>query len=127
MGLLSSDDVDYMRTCLNDVAADVEEAITYKQFTSMTAGNPVMGTPDTPNYTSLNVTATARELSLEEIKVSGGVYVLGDMEFKIRSSVVAAPAYADRIVYSGSTYKPKSINHVYLGGLLSWTVRAEKL
>lgn len=125
--MLTSDDLSFVRECLDDVASDVEEAITYKRYVSTTPGDPVMGTADTPVYNDLAITASARELTLEEIQVSGGVYVLGDMEFKIRQTALSSqPAYADRIVYSGSAFKPKSITHSYLGGIIGWTVRAGK-
>lgn len=127
MGLLNSADVDFIRECLDDVSGDVEQDITYRRYSSMTPGDPVFGTPDTPVYADAAITATARELTLEEIQVSGGVYVLGDMEFKIRQAALAsAPAYADRIIYAGATFKPKSISRSFLGGIIGWTIRAGK-
>lgn len=129
MGLLETDDVDFICECLGDIDTDVEEPITYKRYLSTTAGDPVMGTPGTPNYDDAEITASVRALTLEEIQVSGGVYVLGDVEFDIRLQPTifeTAPAYADRIVYAGDTYKPKRIDPVHLGGLIGWTVKAGK-
>lgn len=125
--MLETDDLAYIQECLDDVAPDTEEAVTYKQYDYTEPGDPVLGTPDTPVYNDLAITATARELTIEEIQVSGGAYVLGDMEFKIRqTALTAAPAYADRIIYDGATYKPKNINHSFLGGVIGWGVRAGK-
>ncbi len=127
MGLLDSADVDYIRECLGDIASDVEEAITYKRYTGTVAGDPIAGTPDSYNYTNQATTAISRELTLKEVTVSGGAYVLGDMEFKFREAALSsAPDYPDRIVYGGATFKPKSIEHSYLGGLLGWKVIAGK-
>lgn len=127
MGLLDSADVDFIRECLDDVASDVEQDITYKRYISTKAGDPVFGTPDTPVYTDTEIAASVRDLTLEEIQVSGGVYVLGDMEFKIRQTALASPpAYADRIIYAGATFKPKSIGHSFLGGVVGWKIRAGK-
>jgi len=127
VGLLDSADVDFIRECLDDVSSDVEQDITYKRYSSVTPGDPVFGTPDTPDYVDAEITASLRELTLEEIQVSGGVYVLGDMEFKIRQAALASdPAYADRITYAGATFKPKSISHSFLGGVIGWKIRAGK-
>jgi hypothetical protein len=129
MGLLESDDLAYMRECLGDIETDVEEPIVYKRYLSTTAGDPVMGTSDTPVYDDTEITASVRTLTLEEIQVSGGVYVLGDVEFEIRLQETifeTAPVYVDRIVYAGATYKPKKIDPVQLGGLIGWTVKAGK-
>ncbi|GEM_PF-2330196 len=125
--MLDSDDLTYIQECLDDVSLDTEEEVTYKRYVSTTPGDPAMGTPDAPVYNDIAITASARELSLEEVKVSGGVYVLGDMQFKLRQTVlVTQPAYTDRIVYSDATYKPKSITHSFLGGVIGWTIRAGK-
>jgi len=125
--MLGPDDLTYIRECFDEVAPDIEEPITYKRYTGMTAGDPVRGTADTPNYTDLAITASVRELTLEEIQVSGGAYVFGDTEFKIRQTVLAeTPAYTDRVIYAGTTYKPKSISRSFLGGVVNWTIRAGK-
>lgn len=123
--MLTSDDLTYVRECLDDVATDVEEAVTYKRYDHTEPGDPILGTPDTPVYVDSAITAAARELTIEEVQVSGGAYVLGDMEFKIRQTVLLViPAYADRVIYDGATYKPKSIKHTFLRGVIGWTVRA---
>ncbi len=127
MGLLDSADVDYIRKCLEDIASDVEESLTYKQYTDTKAGNPVIGTPDTYSYTDRAITAGVHELTLEEVQKSGGAYLLGDMEFSIRQNALAFnPGYPDRIVYAGTTFKPRSINHGYLGELICWKIIAGK-
>lgn len=124
MPLLTQNDIDDIKAAMVELAPFTEEPITYRTFTSMTPGDPVLGTPDTPNYTDTAETAGVRELSLEEVTVSGGAYVMGDMEFTCRRAV--KPAYEDRIAYGGDTWKPKSIRHVYLGEVLWWEVKAGK-
>ena len=130
MGLLDSNDVDFIRECLDDIADDVERPIAYKRYTGISAvapADPVMGIPDTYVYSDSDTTATVRDLTLEEIQKSGGVYVLGDVEFKIRQTALAEPpSHSDRIVYAGYTFKPKSIGHSFLGGLIIWNIRAGK-
>ena len=127
MGLLDSSDLTYIRECLDDVAADVEEAVTYRRYDHTNPGDPILGTPDTPVYVDSAITAAVREVTLEEVQVSGGAYVLGDMEFKFRQTALSSPpTYADRIVYSGAIYKPKSINHSFLGRAIDYTVKAGK-
>jgi hypothetical protein len=125
--LLDSNDVDFVKQCLADISGDVEQPITYRRYVNTTPGNQVMGTTDTPNYDDLSIDASVRDLTLEEVEKSGGAYVLGDVEFKIRhTKLPSKPAYADRLIYDESTFKPKSITHSYLGGVLSWTIRAGK-
>lgn len=126
MGLLSAADVEYIQECQDDIASDIEEDVTYRQYTGLVAGDAVMGTPDTYSYTDLPTTASARELTLEEVQRSGGVYVLGDMEFRFRQTVLAAAQYNDLIVFAGATFKPKSITHKFLGGRTGWIIRARK-
>lgn len=125
--MLDTNDLAYIRKCFDDIAPDTEEPITYRRYLSTTPGDQILGTTDTPNYDDLSITATVRDLSLEEVQASAGVYVLGDVEIKIRQTALAnQPAYADRIIYSGANYKPKRINGSYLGGVINWTVRAGK-
>ena len=110
------------------MASDVEEAVTYKRYINTTPGDSVAGIPDTDNYETLDISASVRELTLKEIQVSGGVYVMGDMEFKIRQTkLTLAPAYADHLVYDGANYKPKNISHSFLAGIIGWTIRAGKV
>jgi hypothetical protein len=123
--MLDVDDVAYMRECLDEVAPDTEESITYRQYKGIISGNQAMGNPDRPNYTDLDITAATRDLTLEEVASSGGAYVLGDIEIKIRQTALTnRPSYSDRIVYEQISYKPKSIGKSYLGAIICWKVRA---
>lgn len=124
MPLITQKDVDDIKAAMAELAPFTEEPIIYRTYTGTTPGDPVLGTPDTPNYTDTEETAGARDLTVEEVAVSGGVYVLGDMEFTCRR--VAEPKYDDRIVYNGSTWKPKDIDKTFLGEVLWWEVRAGK-
>lgn len=99
------------------------EPITYRTYTSMSEGDPILGTPAEPQYTDdSTATAIARELTVEEVHVSGGVYVLGDMEFTVRD--ITEPKYDDRITYGGAAWKPKEINHTWLGEVIFYEIRA---
>lgn len=122
MPLITQKDVDDIKAAMVELAPFTEEAIIYRTYTGTTPGDPVHGTPDTPNYTDTEETSMVRELTVEEVQVSGGAYVLGDMEFIIRREV--QPEYEDRIVYGGLTWKPKSIDKTYLGEALWWEVKA---
>lgn len=124
MTLITQKDVDDIKGTLAELAPFTEEPITYRTFTEMIPGDPVLGTPDTPDYTDTAETAQVRELNLEEVHVSGGAYVLGDVEFTTRRET--KPEHEDRIVYNGSSYKPKSINKMFLGEVLWWEVKAGK-
>ncbi len=125
--MLSDADISYIRECMDDVAGDIEEPITYRQYTGTVEGDQVMGTAYSADYNDLSITASVRELSLEEVQASGGTYVLGDIQVKIRQTVLAnQPAYADRIKYLGASFKPKSIGHAFLGGTINWVIRAGK-
>lgn len=141
--MLNSDDIEYIHKSLNEIASDIEESIIYRKYINTTTGDHVLGTPDTSNYNDYNITARVRMLTLEEIQVSGGVYVLGDMKFIIRkkdwmqwdiyltgahdpSLPTIKPDYPDRIRYNGVTYKPKSYSHMWLGGVLWYKVKAGK-
>ncbi|MBC9783545.1 hypothetical protein H1S01_03335 [Heliobacterium chlorum] len=123
--MLTEKDVATMQADLADIGADIEEPITYKRFTGMTPGDAALGIAESPNYDDTAIQASCRELSMEEIQNSGGFYVFGDMEFKIRASVLT-PTYGDRIDYMGAIYRPKSVKRTYLGSTLSYTVRAGK-
>ncbi len=128
MGLLDNNDIDFISACLDEIASDVDEPITFKRYIGKIAGDQVMGTSDQYQYNDLDILATVRELTLEEIQVSGGMYEYGDMEFKIRQKELTnKPEYADRIVYGSAAYKPKSIKHIHLGGIIGWTIRAGKV
>lgn len=122
MPLINQKDIDDIKAAMAELAPFTEEPITYRTFTGMTPGDLAAGVPDAPNFIDTVETAIVQELSIEEVAVSGGVYVLGDMEFSIRR--VVQPAYNDRIVYGGITWKPKSIRKVFLGEVLWWEVRA---
>ena len=124
MALITQKDVDDIKGTLAELAPFTEEPITYRTFTEMIPGDPVLGTPDTPGYADTAETAGVRELSLEEVQVSGGAYVLGDVEFTVRRQT--KPKYEDRIAYGGSSYKPKSIGKLFLGEVLWWEIKAGK-
>jgi hypothetical protein len=126
MALISKKDIEEIKAVLGELATFVEEAIIYRRYVLTEQGNPVEGTPDEfiyendPSITS----ATSRELTLKEVQVSGGTYILGDMEFTIRT--VVAPAYADRIIYNDASWKPKEIKHFWLQEVLWWEIIAGK-
>lgn len=124
MPLLTQKDIDDLKAAMAELAPFTEEPIVYKKYTGMTPGDPLVGTPATPIYTLADSTAMVRDLTVEEIAVSGGKYILGDMEFSIRTAT--QPAYDDRIVYNGLIWKPKKINPVYLGEALWWEIKAGK-
>lgn len=123
--MLTAADIDTIRADFDDIGPDIETGITYRRYTGITPGDTVLGTPDKATYTDLPINVSIRELTLEEISVSGGAYVLGDIECKIRQTVLEnQPDYNDRIVYAGASFRPKSISPVSLGGVLYWKVRA---
>lgn len=122
MPLITQKDIDDIKAAMAELAPFTEEPVTYRTYTGITPGDPVLGTPDTPVYHDTSETAMARDLTVEEVAVSGGLYILGDMEFSIRRAT--KPTYQDRIVYGGATWKPKSIRSVFLGEVLWWEVRA---
>lgn len=124
MSLLSQKDVDDIKAALTELAPFTEEPIVYKRFTSIVEGDPVMGRPDQMVYDSLNITAMTRDLTVEEIAVSAGYYLVGDIEFSIRTDMV--PDTKDSIIFEGFTWKPKKINKVFLGEVLWWEITARK-
>ena len=126
MVLITEKDIADIKAALVELAPFTEEPIIYKQFDRIEQGDPVLGRPDTLIFTEDSTVASAmvKPLTVEEVLVSGGYYVMGDMEFSIRRTT--QPAYQDRIVYGGATWKPKGINPVYLGEVLWWEVRVGK-
>jgi len=126
LALITDRDVADIKSALEELAPYTEEPITYKQYSHTNTGDPVQGISAEPVYvedpdtTSANVEA----LSVEEIAVSGGRYVLGDMLFTVRRNT--EPSYQDRIVYDGATWKPKSIGKMFLREVLWWEIRAGK-
>jgi hypothetical protein len=126
MALISQKDVEEIKAALGELASFTEESITYRRYMHTEHGDPVVGTPDTFIYEddSAVTSATVRELTLKEVQVSGGAYVLGDVEFTVRAT--SAPAYADRIVYNGANWKPKEIKHFWLREVLWWEIIAGK-
>ena len=142
--MLDSSDMEYMSECLDDISPEIEEEVTYRRFDHIEPGDSIAGIPDTVVYNEFGIKASVRELTLREVQVSGGVYVLGDMQFFVRnrdwmqvdvnatggydpSITTPKPDYQDLIVYCGSQYKPKNIGHSYLGSIIGWTVRASKV
>lgn len=124
MPLLSQKDVNDIKAALAEIAPFTEEPITYRKYDHTEPGDPILGTSPVDVYVDTQTTAGVRELTLEEVQVSGGAYLLGDMEFTIRIEV--PPSYRDRLVYAGTTYKPKSIGKMFLGEVLWWEIRAGK-
>ena len=124
MALITPKDIADIKAALVELAPVTEEPITYKRFDHMADGDPVMGTPSAPVYVDSATTAGIRELSVEEVAVSGGAYILGDIEFSVRME--QPPSYQDRLVYNALTWKPKSINKVFLSEVLWWEIRAGK-
>ena len=124
MALITQKDVNAIKAALEELAPFTEEPITYRKYDHTEPGDPVIGAPAQDVFVDTSTTASVRELTLEEVQVSGGAYLLGDREFTIR--MLANPDYRDRIVYAGTSYKPKSIGKMFLGEVLWWEVRAGK-
>lgn len=124
--LIDQTDIDDINADLADVAEFTEEPITYKQYTGITKGDQVEGTADTPDYVPDPTvpTAAVRDLTVEEIAVSGGRYEMGDLMIKVRRAL--KPDYKDRIECRGSEWEPKRISPPPLKGVLLWTVIARK-
>jgi hypothetical protein len=126
MALLTQKDIDGIKEALNDLAPFIEEPIVYRRYDHTEAGDPTLGTSDRFIFTDdpSVFSAIVNELTLKEVQVSGGVYLLGDLEFIIRRT--AQPAYEDRIVYGGNTWKPVEIKHLWLKEVLWWEIVARK-
>lgn len=124
MALITQKDVEDIKAALAEIAPFTEEPITYRKYDHTNPGDPVLGSPTVDVYIDTATTASVRELTLEEVQVSGGAYLLGDREFTIRMQ--ANPDYRDRIVYAGTSYKPKSIGKMFLGEILWLEIRAGK-
>jgi hypothetical protein len=122
--LIRDKDILDINNALAEIAPYTEEDITYQAYNSTTPGNPVAGTAATNNYNPEAISAGIRELTLEEIVVSGGAYETGDVEFSIRRAT--KPDYLDRIDYDGGRYRPKKITIPPLKGVCLWTVVARK-
>lgn len=141
MPVITDRDIADIKAVLSEVAPYIEEPATYRRYLGLTEGNPVLGIPAQPSYESLAITLQARELSLEEVMVSGGTYVMGDVEFTVRKDqapgqlwdqnltgaieeTALLPDHPDRIVWNNAAYRPKSIRHMWLGEVLWWEIRA---
>ncbi|MFZ3171964.1 MAG: hypothetical protein WA118_08295 [Carboxydocellales bacterium] len=124
--LITDADIAEIEAILEDLSDVTEEPITYKTYTGLTPGDQLAGTPATPTYTTdlTTTSAMARELTLEEVRKSGGAYELGDMEFIVRR--LTKPDYKDRIVYDGGEYRPKSRKRLFLKKVLWWELVAGK-
>jgi len=123
--VLTDNDMQYIKDCLQEIAPDTEQPIIYRQYTGTVQGDEALGEEDQHNYSDLSTTAEVREITLEEISQSGGTLVLGDVEFVIR--LVQPPRYDDRIVWDGDTYRPKSIKKIWLKEALAWKVVGTKV
>ena len=123
--MLTSEDVDYIRECLADVAGDVEAPITYRTFTGREAGDAALGVPDELTFEDEETTACVRELSLQQVALAGGRYELGDIEATIRRGT--APAYGDRLAWGGREFEVAEVREVRLGAVVAWRVRCKRL
>jgi len=124
MALITDKDIADIKAALVELAPYTEEPVVYKQYDHMDDGDPVMGTPDTPVYISDDKTAMIRNLTVEEVSNSVGVYLFGDMEFSVRMD--DEPKFKDLIHYQGANWNPKTINKVFLGEVLWWEIRARR-
>lgn len=123
--MLNELDLATMQADLAGLAGDAEQAITYRVYTSTTAGNATLGIPATDNYDDQATTATTRELTVEEIQLSNGAYQVGDREFGVRRATVSN---RDLIVYGGATWEIREIRPVALGGTtLKYGLRCKKV
>lgn len=141
MPIITDRDIADIKGALAELAPYIEEPAIYRRYLGLTEGNPVLGIPAQPNYESVAIALQARELTLEDVMVSGGAYVMGDVEFTIRKDQAPGqlwdqnltgaigedsllPDHPDRIVWNSAAYRPKSIKHLWLGGVLWWEIRA---
>lgn len=122
--MLTPKDIATIQADMAGIAADVEVPIIYKVYLSTTPGNAALGIPAQDNYDEQESTATARELTTEEVATSGGVFTLGDMEFGVRRGAVDR---RDQIVYGGATWAVKEIRPARLAGVVvKWSLRCKK-
>jgi hypothetical protein len=106
------------------LAGDVERPITYRVYRDTTPGDPALGIKAVDHFDDLTITATVRELTVEEVQTSNGVYTLGDLEFGVRRQTMGP---RDLIVYGGATWKITEPKRSQLAGVvLKWMLRCTK-
>lgn len=121
--MLTPEDLATIQVDLAGLAADAEQAITYRVYAGIAGGDPVLGIPGSVSYADQAATVTARELTVEEVLLSAGAYTIGDVEFGVRRASVDP---RDLIVYGGATWRPQEIRKTFLGGVtLVWRVRCK--
>lgn len=122
--MLSAKDLQAIQTDLSSIAGDAEQSITYRRYIGSAGGDPVLGIPPTDQTTDEATSAEVRELTIEEIQISAGVYKVGDLEFGVRRSAVDA---RDSVIYQGITWAPVEIRQVALGGtVFKWRLRCKR-
>jgi len=124
MALITDKDIADIKAALIELAPYTEVPIVYKRFDHIDTGDPVMGKPDEAVYIDVETTAMVENLTAEDIAVSAGYYLLGDMEFTIRME--QEPSDQDRIQYQDAIWNPKRIDKMFLGEVLWWEIRARK-
>jgi hypothetical protein len=109
---------------LAGLAADVERPITYKAYRETTPGDPALGIKAVDHFDDLSITATVRELTIEEVQTSNGVYTLGDLEFGVRRPTMDP---RDLVVYGGATWRITEPKQATLAGVvIKWILRCTK-
>ncbi len=124
--MIKDRDIAAINNALESMAPYTEVSIVYQVYQDTTPGNKPAGQAPTDNYTpdATVTSAMYRELTLEEVQLSGGVYERGDVEFSVRRST--KPSYKDRVDYDGARWKPKEIGRPPLNGVNLWGIVARK-
>ena len=87
------------------IAAFVGETATWRKYISASAGNPVYGIGDEPQYQQRIVTGLFNAVVFDETMQAGGVYYAGDI---VAALIDCRPAGEDEILWSGVTYRAAS-------------------
>lgn len=115
-----------------EVAGLLQELVTIKRFTSLTAGDPAKGEGAAVNFTSCSTTALAEPLSAAEINFPNSIYQAGDVRMHVLIEVFGATGAAggdgqaanrrsDQIIWRGREYKIIGIpDRVHFGGQYYW-------
>lgn len=122
---VSSADRAFIESSLAEMAAWVEESITYRTYLFATGGDPALGQAPASQFQDEAATAQVKLLSLRVIEASGGRYQLGDIEVLVRRTAVAQQ---DRIQWQGAEYQPLEIWPIYLAGAAAgYRLRCKRL
>ena len=78
----------------------VGETATWQAYVSASAGTPVIGVGNAPQYAERTITALFARPTLEELQVPGGVVQAGD----VYATMDKLPDGRDRIVWQGTAY-----------------------